>query len=148
ICILAALGFGALVLVGPIIAVFLFASIGMAIYLLLRVAYSGREPAKRAVKNLATGARSTAYVMTCWARSQVRRGIDSMPGRYKEKPGHPTAPVAEVTGKRLSFWGKLLLETLSGAAVGALLAAALFIYIDQAGKDLKEVIAIGAGIGG
>jgi hypothetical protein len=145
LCVLALLGFVALVLSGPIIVLLFFACIGLAAYIVIRVVRRGKEPAKKAARNLAIGTGKLFYGTGHWTLSQVKRGTDSVALRFKPKSG--AASPEKLRGSRLLYTGRVLLETISGGAVAVLLVGALSAYGGRPPGETKEAIFIGALIG-
>jgi hypothetical protein len=146
---LALLGFAALILLAPIIVVLTFAAFGVVAYLLVSALFQGKEPAKRVLKNLASGTRHALYGAICWTLSQLNRGIKSV--ARKPKPAVAAVIVStqsEPRRNRLAYAGRVLLETMSGAVVGTVMSGALFISMSRAEQELLIAVIMGASIGG
>jgi hypothetical protein len=173
LCLLALLGLCAIVLAGPVIVLLVFAGLGLLVYLPIHMLYRGKDPAIRALRNFAVRTRWALYGMTCWALSQVNRGIRSAGARSRQNPTvlapgelsgsfgrHSVGaqlrpdplsspPVGRrVRGFKLLFLGRTIFETLSGSAVGAILAGGLFTYMGKLDGEREEAIMIGAVVGG
>ena len=151
ICLLAVLGFTALVLAGPILVVVFFALLGLAVYSLGQLLWRGKSPAKQVGIRVVEGARRATYEVTCSCLSFVGRGINSIKPRAA-KSAPPISKTQTVVAKkpkasRLAHVARVIVEALSGSAVGTLLAAALVYYMNRVG-EMGAAIAIGASVGG
>jgi hypothetical protein len=151
ICLLALLGFAALVLAGPILVVAFFAILGLGAYFLGQLMWRGKGPAKQVAIRAAGGARRAVYEVTCRCLSNVGKGINSI--RPKVAVDVPPVPKSRIVvakeprPSRVAYLARVVIEMVSGSAVGTLLAAALVYYMNRLG-EMGPAIAIGASAGG
>jgi hypothetical protein len=141
------LGFAVVVLSGPILALLFFASVGLAVYLLFKLIFRGKDSTVRVLSRMAAGTRSGCYAIAHGTAHTLKRGIESFTRRAEGDPARLRPVYYQSARTRYLGLGRIILESLSGAAVGALLGGALSVYIGQPPGETKQVIGIGAVIG-